>query len=104
MTPLAIYNVAMRAAQIRRQLGLTQAELAQMIGVEQPTISRLEAGSDAVTLRLLKQVAEALHVSVAELFLDEREAQEQALLDVYRALSPERQQGWIDLARVLLGQ
>lgn len=102
MVYAALYDAAMRAAEIRRQRGLTQAELAHMIGVEQPTISRLEKGSEAVTLRLLKQVADALGVNVAEFFLDDRDAQEQALLDLYRSLPPDRQRGWLDMARALL--
>lgn len=103
MTCLAMYHAAMRAAKIRRQRGLTQSELADMIGVEQPTISRLEKGSDAVTLRLVKQVADALGVTVADLFLDDRSAQEEAIISVYRSLPPERQKGWLDLAMTLLG-
>lgn len=103
MTCLAMYHAAMRAAQIRRQRGLTQSELADMIGVEQPTISRLEKGSDAVTLRLVKQVADALGVTVADLFLDDRSVQEEAIISVYRSLPPERQKGWLDLAMTLLG-
>lgn len=102
MRSAGLYDAAMRATQIRRLRGLTQAELAEMIGVEQPTISRFEKGSEAVTLRLIRQVADALGVTVADLFLDERSAQEQALIDVYRALPPERQKGWLDLAATLL--
>jgi len=102
MTRCVLYDAAMRAAQIRRSKGLTQAELAQMIGVEQPTISRLEKGSDAVTLRLLREVAVALGVGLADLFIEDRSAQEEALLQVYRSLSPERQKGWLELAQALV--
>lgn len=92
----------MRAAQIRKQKGLSQGELADLVGVEQPTISRFERGFDGVTLRLIKQIADALGVTVADLFGDERDEAEQALLNAYRSLSDERKQGWNDLARTFL--
>lgn len=93
------YAEAMRIAELRRARGLTQVALAEMAGVEQPTISRIENGDDGVSLRVLKACASALGVTVAELFLDRRTAAEQELLRLYRQLSPERQQGWQDMAR-----
>lgn len=72
-----------------------------MVGVEQPTISRLEKGNDSVTLRLVRQVAKALGVEVSDLFLDERTMAERALLQAFRSLPPDRQTGWLDMARAL---
>lgn len=89
----------MRAAAIRKAKGLSQAELADLVGVEQPTISRFERGADNVTLRLARQVADALGVSVADLFSDERSAAEQMLLEAFRSLPADRQKGWLDLAQ-----
>ena len=88
----------MRAAQLRKAKGLTQDDLASMIGVEQPTISRFERGEDGITLRLIKDIAGALNVSVADLFAEDRSEQEQRLLSAFRSLPAERQQGWLDLA------
>ncbi len=99
MVPTLTYHDAMRAAAIRKAKGLTQAELAEMVGTEQPTISRFEKGSDAVTLRLIRQVADALDVTVADLFNEDRTQAEQTLIEAFRSLSAERQQGWLDLAR-----
>ncbi|MBL3587651.1 helix-turn-helix transcriptional regulator [Rhodovulum sulfidophilum] len=92
----------MRIAEIRRSQGLSQADLAELAGVEQPTISRIERGNDAVTLRVLRQVAMALGVSLSDLFSDDRTAAEVALLEAFRSLPKERQQGWLDLAQTLL--
>jgi transcriptional regulator with XRE-family HTH domain len=92
----------MRLAEIRKRRGLTQVQLAEMSGVEQATISRIERGSDAVTVRGLRQIADALHVSVADLFLEDRDAAENALIKAFRALPPDRQAGWLDLARTLV--
>lgn len=93
------YDAAMRAAQIRKTRRLSQAELADMIGVEQPTISRFEKGSDGVTLRLIRQVAAALNCTVADLFADDRTEAEQVLVEVFRDLPRDRQAGWVDMAK-----
>jgi transcriptional regulator with XRE-family HTH domain len=91
----------MRAAQIRKAKGLSQEDLADLSGVEQPTISRFERGSDGITLRIIRQIADALDVSVSDLFGDERNEIEDVLIQAYRKMPPERQQGWADLAQVL---
>ena len=96
-----LYDAAMRAAQIRKSRGLSQAELALLVGVEQPTISRFEKGSGAITLRLIKQVAAALDVTVSDLFQDDRNEAEQTLIDAFRQLPRDRQLGWLDLAQTL---
>jgi transcriptional regulator with XRE-family HTH domain len=99
---IVFYNYWMRVAQIRKAKGLSQSELASMIGVEQPTISRIEKGSDGVTLRLLNQVAEALGVETASLFIDSRVEGEEVILRAFRSMTAERQQGWLDLAVVAM--
>lgn len=98
----AAYDQHMNAAKIRKQRGLSQAALADLVNVEQPTISRLEAGHDGVTLRLLRQIAEVLEVSVVDLLDDERSEAELTILQAYRHMSSERKQGWNDLARTIL--
>ncbi len=87
---------------IRRVRGLTQNDLATLAGVSQPTIARIENGSDAVTLRTLRQIADALGVNVSDLFDVRLTAAEQTLLETFRNLSPERQAGWLDMARLAL--
>lgn len=96
------YTAHMNIARLRKAKGLSQTDLASMIGVEQPTISRIEKGSDGVTLRLLRQVAEALDTDIVTLFRDSREDGEDIIVQAYREISPERRQGWDDLARALL--
>ena len=51
---------------LREQLGLTQEQLADRMGVKQATISRYEAGR-LPRGRELKMLAEALNVRVADL-------------------------------------
>lgn len=102
MNRLAIYNVSMRAKEIRKAKGLTQVELAHMAGVEQATVSRFEKGNEGVTLGVVKKIAAALDVPMADLFANDRSDHEQALIEAFRRLPDERQLGWVDMARSLV--
>jgi transcriptional regulator with XRE-family HTH domain len=90
-------------ARIRKARGLSQVELAHRVGVEQPTISRFERGSESITLRQVKAIADVLGVSVADLFAERSEA-EDLILQVFRDLPPHRQEGWLDMARAILSE
>jgi transcriptional regulator with XRE-family HTH domain len=92
----------MNIAQIRRSRGLTQTDLADMTHLTQPTISRAERGDDSTTMATLTGIASALDVPLSELFISDRSAIEVELLRVFRQLSPDRQKGWLEMARVAM--
>lgn len=54
-------------AQVRREKGLTQSELAERIGVTNKAISRWETGRGYPDIELLSTLSEALDVSIQEL-------------------------------------
>ena len=89
-------------AVIRAARGLSQVQLAELAGVRQPHISRIERGDEGPPVRTYRKIAEALDVPLWQLFGDQTTVAEQMLLDVFRSLSEERQQGWIDMARSVL--
>lgn len=51
-------------ARLRIKLGLTQAQLAEMVGTKQPSIARLEDGEGSPSLNLLEKVVAALGAEV----------------------------------------
>jgi transcriptional regulator with XRE-family HTH domain len=53
-----------QVARLRIKLGLTQAQLAEMVGTKQPSIARLENGEGSPSLSFLEKVAEALGANV----------------------------------------
>jgi len=57
-----------RIARQRRAAGLTQAELAEKVGVQPETISRLETGKRRVSLEILALISESLSLELHELF------------------------------------
>jgi DNA-binding XRE family transcriptional regulator len=51
-------------ARLRIQRGLTQTQLAEMVGTRQPSIARLENGSSMPSLSFLGRIAKALDARV----------------------------------------
>ncbi len=58
---------------IRQQAGFSQRELAELVGMDQAAISRIETGKQDVTVGQLVRIADALEVTITEL-LEEYEA------------------------------
>lgn len=54
------YDVAMQVVELREKHGLTQAQLAELSGIDQGDISRIERGATSPTARTLQRVADAL--------------------------------------------
>ncbi len=52
---------------LRKQLGLTQIDLAVLIGIDRSYLSEIENGHRNITILLLENFATALHVSVEDL-------------------------------------
>ncbi|WP_257309729.1 helix-turn-helix domain-containing protein [Geothrix fuzhouensis] len=61
-------RLGQRIARQRRAAGLTQAELAEKVGVQPETISRLETGKRTVSLRVVATISESLGLELHELF------------------------------------
>jgi DNA-binding XRE family transcriptional regulator len=53
-----------QVARLRIQRGLTQAQLAEMVGTRQPSIARLENGSSNPSLSFLNKIAVALNAKI----------------------------------------
>jgi DNA-binding XRE family transcriptional regulator len=51
-------------ARLRILRGLTQAQLAEMVGTRQPSIARLENGSSIPSLSFLQKIATALNAKI----------------------------------------
>jgi predicted transcriptional regulator len=59
------YEIIHSLIERRNQLNLTQAQLAMMVGVQQPAICRLETGSHNTTLNTFFKVAHVLNLDVS---------------------------------------
>jgi DNA-binding XRE family transcriptional regulator len=56
-------------ARLRIQRGLTQAQLAEMVGTCQPSIARLENGNSIPSLSYLRRIAGALNARIELKFI-----------------------------------
>lgn len=57
-----------RIAKLREAIGLTQAQLAELVEVHQETISRIESGRRIPSLSTIERIARSLEVELHELF------------------------------------
>ena len=53
-----------QVARLRMLRGLTQVQLAEMVGTQQPCIARLENGTSAPSLSFLSKIAEVLGAKI----------------------------------------
>lgn len=58
---------------LRDVRGLSQKELAELVGASTGTLSHIESGTRQPSLEMLYKIADALNVSVLNLLLDEKE-------------------------------
>jgi transcriptional regulator with XRE-family HTH domain len=77
-TPIRVYaksgedqNFKTTLKQLRKKVGITQAQLADAIGTSQAAVAAYETGTKAPELAKLPAIAKALGVSVADLFKEE---------------------------------
>jgi len=84
-----------RVRQARRRAGMSLDDLASAIRSEPATLSRYESAKRAFPIEVLERIADALHLSVFELFGSsppppsrELAPDEEKLLRVYRAMRP----------------
>lgn len=80
-----------RVQEIREDQGLTQTQLAELVGTSQSTISQIEAGDRNPSYKMLRQLASALKVTVGYILGEEEigdlNPEEEAHFREYRGLS-----------------
>lgn len=64
MTAAEALEPGYQVARLRILRGLTQAQLAEMVGTRQPSIARLENGTSIPSLSFLNRIAAALNAKV----------------------------------------
>ena len=85
--------VGSRIRTLRRDRSLTQAELANRIGIQQSDLCRMENGEYKVSLETLFKILSIFEMSVAEFFHEEAGelSREHEFLRHYQRLSPRSQ-------------
>lgn len=84
-----------RIKELRKNRGMTQEQLAELVDIEQKHVSRIELGKNAPTIDRLERIAEVLDTPVKEFFdfihLADRKTKAQSLEKMLKELDEERQ-------------
>ena len=57
-----------RLRELRKSVGLTQEQLAEIVSIEPPNLSKIECGMHFPQPEKIEKIANALNVSISELF------------------------------------
>lgn len=94
-----------RIAELRKEKGLTQAELAAVVGISRPFLAQIETGERNLSLINQKKIAKALGCTPSDIVdFDADEQREELILTAYRAMSAEQRHLWDLTARALLDE
>ena len=103
-----VKRVGRRVAQARNAHGFTQEKLAEAVGIQPVTLSRLETGDRAMSLSTLAGVSAALGIRIGDLLGDERPLptpkygpDEAQLLRAFASLEDKQKKLMLGLAREL---
>ncbi len=75
-----LFFLGKRVRELRSRRALTRKMMAREANVSERHLAQLEAGEGNVSIVLLRRIADALHVTLAELFSPETETQHEKLL------------------------
>ena len=62
-------NIGKRIKELRKKRGLSQERLAEMVNIEQNTLSYIETGINFCSAETLENIIEALEITPEELFI-----------------------------------
>lgn len=104
-------EVGRRVGLARRDRGWTQEALAEAIGIEAVTLSRLETGHRALSLTTLSRIGDTLGVSLGDLLdvdrsipAPEQSPEEAELLRLFGGLAPSARDAVLRMVRELAGR
>ena len=96
--------VGSKIRQLRKERSLTQALLAQQVGVQQSDLCRMENGEYKVSLDILFKILGVFGIGIGEFFQEESEPptpteQGQELLRLFQRLTPKSRLEVLDFVR-----
>ncbi len=82
-----------RFREIRKRLGFTQENFAEIAGIEPQSISKIESGKNYPLLSNLEKIADKINIELKDFFVYEHKHSEQELREIlvqtFEQLSPE---------------
>lgn len=95
-----------RIKELRQKAQLTQKHVADELGISQPYFAQIERGERRLNAETQEKIARIIGVPPQSLidFDAPSKRDEEFLLNCFRELDPARRQGWIDMAKTVLGR
>ncbi len=94
-------NAAMNLAKIRNSRKLSQRALGEMVGMDAATIQRAEVMHPTAKLATYKKCAEALGVTLPDLFVEDQTPVEAELLRIFRSIPEDRHDEILAIIRLV---
>ncbi len=99
-------DIGKRLAELRNAKGLTKYRLTQITGVSGDHIKGIENGTRQPTIDTLQRLVEALGLTIAEFFNENKESaflsdNERKLLENYRTISEEKAAALLSISEAL---
>lgn len=86
----------------RKKKGLTQKQIADAIGIEEPSVSRLISGVNNINLKRLQEIADLFNISVINLLSDPEIIERNAEIDdLLKNMDQEEYKAWIHVGNVM---
>lgn len=83
-----IYEIGKKIKTLRKQKGLTQAELAEKINVDSKYISRLETGISVASIATMIKISKALDIQLSDIFVVESEQEKNKIIELINLKLP----------------
>ncbi len=94
-------TVCMNLRAIREARGMSQAHLADLVGVDQSTIARAEQMAKTAKLDTYQRCAAALGVTLSDLFCAPRSQLEDQVLQLFRSIPVEKHGDLLTVLRLI---
>ena len=75
-------NISKRIRDLREEKGIKQVDVANKLGLERGNYSRIERKGDKLTIKQVKQIADALGVNTKELLFSEKSTELEKAWDI----------------------
>ena len=77
-----ISEIGKKIKTLRKQKGLTQAELAEKINVDSKYVSRLETGNSVASITTMIKISKVLNIQLSDIFTVESEQEKNKIIEL----------------------
>lgn len=101
----SLRSIGNRICFFRKNIGMTQAQLASLVDIDYRTLSRYENGNSEMGVNLLFKIAAALHVSADDLapeWMKKRDEQTETLIALFSGMNAAQKKEMLRFAHFTL--